>query len=168
MISTKIASIIAVAAFVAGSFVASPELRAYAAATIGSADIIDESIQSVDIKNGQVKSVDIATSGVRASDIAKDVVTDYHIEGDERCIVNGFDFKIDAGNTFEHTCQTVFSGGLGDGSFVLATLNDPIDANCFTVMGAEGRDEDVIVHFKNLCDTAQPFDGAQVSLVVFR
>lgn len=33
MISTKIASIIAVAAFVSGSFIASPELRANAANT---------------------------------------------------------------------------------------------------------------------------------------
>ena len=33
---------------------------AYAANTIGSDDIIDESIQSVDIKNGQVKPADLA------------------------------------------------------------------------------------------------------------
>jgi len=41
MISLKIGGII-VAAFIAGAFVASPELRAYAANTIGSSDIIDE------------------------------------------------------------------------------------------------------------------------------
>ena len=44
MITTpKMLGLLAVA-FVAGSFVASPELRAYAAATIGSAEIIDETI----------------------------------------------------------------------------------------------------------------------------
>ena len=51
MISVKIGGII-LAAFIAGAFVASPELRAYAANTIGSSDIIDESILSQDIKNG--------------------------------------------------------------------------------------------------------------------
>ena len=61
----KILGMLAVA-FVAGSFVASPELMAYAAATIGSAEIIDESIQSIDIKNGQVKASDIATDAVGA------------------------------------------------------------------------------------------------------
>jgi hypothetical protein len=58
------------AAFVAGTFVASPELRAFAAATIGSADIIDGSIQSVDIKNGQVKTADLGGSSVTSSKIA--------------------------------------------------------------------------------------------------
>ena len=68
MKSLKIGGIIS-AAFVAGAFIASPELRAYAANTIGSADIIDESIQSVDIKNSQVKASDIATDAVGAAEI---------------------------------------------------------------------------------------------------
>ena len=68
MISLKIGAII-VGAFVTGAFIASPELRAYAADTVGSSDIIDESIQSVDIKNGQVKASDIATDAVGAAEI---------------------------------------------------------------------------------------------------
>jgi hypothetical protein len=43
---------------------------AYAANTIGSADIIDESIQSVDIKNGQVKNADLAAGAVTSPKIA--------------------------------------------------------------------------------------------------
>ena len=43
-------------AFVAGSFVASPELRAYAANTIASGDIID----------GEVKTADLASNAVTA------------------------------------------------------------------------------------------------------
>ena len=39
------------------------------AATIGSADIIDESIQSVGIRNGQVKASDIATDAITADEI---------------------------------------------------------------------------------------------------
>src|SRR5207244_6433151 len=74
MISLKIGGII-VAAFIAGAFIASPELRAYAANTIGSSDIIDESILSQDIKNGEVKSSDIGTSAVTNSKIAPNAVT---------------------------------------------------------------------------------------------
>ena len=60
---------IVAAAFVAGSFVASPELRAFAANTVGSTDIINESIMSEDIKNSQVKASDIAVDAVGASEI---------------------------------------------------------------------------------------------------
>src|SRR3954454_23197423 len=42
---------------------------AYAANTIGSDDIIDESIQSVDIKNGEVKNEDLIGSAVTSSKI---------------------------------------------------------------------------------------------------
>lgn len=56
-------------AFVAGSFVASPELRAFAANTVGSIDIIDNSIQSVDIKDLEVKTSDLAGNAVTAAKI---------------------------------------------------------------------------------------------------
>lgn len=64
-----------VAAFIAGALNASPELRAYAAATIGSADIINNSIQSVDIKDGEVKSAEIGAGAVQNGDIANNAVT---------------------------------------------------------------------------------------------
>lgn len=67
MISLKIGGIIAAA--LAGAFLASPELRAYAANMVGSADIIDGSIQSIDIGNGQVKAADIATDAVGAAEL---------------------------------------------------------------------------------------------------
>ncbi len=45
---------------------------AYAANTVGSSDIIDESIQSVDLKNGQVRSSDIAANTVYPVDVRDD------------------------------------------------------------------------------------------------
>jgi len=78
MISLKVGGII-LAAFIAGAFVASPELRAYAANTVGSSDIIDESILSQDIKNGEVKSADLGTSAVTNSKIASSAVTNSKI-----------------------------------------------------------------------------------------
>jgi hypothetical protein len=48
---------------------------AYAAATIGSEDIIDNSIQSVDIKDGQVRNTDLGTNQITTSRIHDDGVT---------------------------------------------------------------------------------------------
>jgi len=45
MISLKIGGII-VAAFIAGAFIASPELRAYAANTVYSTDIVDVEVRT--------------------------------------------------------------------------------------------------------------------------
>jgi hypothetical protein len=69
-----------VAAFVAGSFVASPELRAYAANTVFSTDIVDGQVKTADlagnavtaakIKDGEVKAAEIATDAVGAAEIA--------------------------------------------------------------------------------------------------
>ena len=43
---------------------------AYAANTVGSSDIIDESILSVDIKNAQVRTADVANQNLTGLDIA--------------------------------------------------------------------------------------------------
>jgi hypothetical protein len=47
---------------------------AYAANTIGSDDIIDESIQSVDIKNGQVETADLGGGAVTSQKIVANAV----------------------------------------------------------------------------------------------
>ena len=52
---------------------------AYAANTIGSSDIIDESIQSVDIKNGEVRQGDINDGGVTSHKIADGTVANSDI-----------------------------------------------------------------------------------------
>ena len=48
---------------------------AYAANTIGSSDIIDESIQSQDLKNGQVHSSDIGNNQVQSVDVKNEALT---------------------------------------------------------------------------------------------
>lgn len=80
MITSKWLGIV-VAAFVAGTFVASPELRAYAANTVGSIDIINNSILSADIKDGEVKTVDLGGSAVTSAKIATGGVTNSDIAG---------------------------------------------------------------------------------------
>src|SRR5262245_26395355 len=79
------------ASFFAGAFIASPELRAFAANTVASIDIVDESILSADIRNGEVKAQDLAgnavTSGkikdgeVKLADIGQDAVEGSEIAG---------------------------------------------------------------------------------------
>lgn len=58
MIGAKMLGLL-VAAFVAGSFVASPELRAHAANTVFSTDIVD----------GEVKTADLASNAVTAAKV---------------------------------------------------------------------------------------------------
>ncbi|HEX8101122.1 MAG TPA: hypothetical protein VF533_00780 [Solirubrobacteraceae bacterium] len=55
-------------------FVALGGTGAYAANTIGSADVVDESLLSRDIKNAEVKSADINTYAVGNSELAPDAV----------------------------------------------------------------------------------------------
>lgn len=55
---------------------------AYAASTIGSADIIDESIQSVDLKNGEVKTADIAADAIDSSRVRNGSLTPFDIKAE--------------------------------------------------------------------------------------
>lgn len=93
-----------VAAFIAGALTASPELRAYAAATIGSADIINNSIQSVDIKDGEVKSADIGADAVQNGDIGNNVITSQKIKDGT---LNKSDFAAGTLPTFGLTIRLV-------------------------------------------------------------
>jgi hypothetical protein len=43
---------------------------AYAAATVNSASIVDNSVQGIDLRNGTVASVDVATNGITSADLA--------------------------------------------------------------------------------------------------
>lgn len=72
--------LVAAVSLVVGAFVASPELRAYAANTVGSADIIDNSILSADIKNGEVKNIDLGTDAVTTTKIKNGNITGADIQ----------------------------------------------------------------------------------------
>jgi hypothetical protein len=161
MISLKLSGIIAVAAFVAGSFVASPELRAFAANTVGSDEIINNSIQSVDIKDGQVKAADIATDAVGAAEIqgvtkmqfAKCVLTDE--EG----------FKvINPDKALGKLCKIV---GVTTADQAIGTLN--WGNSCFVVSQILPQVGGVSVVIQNTCATPQnPSSGSIISLIVYR
>ncbi|MGH9992178.1 MAG: hypothetical protein ACREBU_13920 [Nitrososphaera sp.] len=155
MRGTKLYAIVA-AAFVAGAFLASPELRAYAAATIGSADIINESILSEDIKNGQVKASDIATDAVGSSEIAANAVGASELAGVSKLLFGQCDL------TDAEASKIVFPGkvllvictinGVDDDDSAIATLSD--SNLCFAVTQAGTGNGAVGVYLRNLCTYA--------------
>lgn len=170
MISVKYASIIAVAAFVSGSFIASPELRAYAAATIGSADIIDESIQSVDIKNGQVKAADIATDAVGASEIAANSVGASELIGVTKllfgqCVLTSSEYStnLDPGIGTFVTCTI---SGVDNDDSAVATFTD--GNSCIVVARADTLSGEVHVAIRNACPIAQTAGaGSMIAVIVY-
>jgi hypothetical protein len=151
---------IVIAAFVAGSFVASPELRAYAANTIGSSDIINESILSEDIKNSQVKAADIATDAVGAAEIA----------GVSKLLFGQCSTSEAGGASYgpgvTTTVRCAISGADTDDS-VMATLN--ANVLCFGVEQAYVQSSgNVQVHVKNDCSVIYTWpSGVTIAIIVY-
>ena len=75
MITTSKWLAIVAVAFVAGSFIASPELRAYAANTVFSSDIVDGEVKTADLGNNSVTAGKIKDGEVKAAEIATDAVS---------------------------------------------------------------------------------------------
>ena len=176
MINPKIGGLI-LAAFIAGAFIASPELRAYAANTVGSADIIDESILSQDIKNGEVKNSDIAPSAVTNSKIGNNAVTTGKI-------ADGTIISADVSSSFMKFVQLIDDGvghGVGwnpNGVLRIFTINDAavtsqsnIIVTLSTPQGANDSNCGVDLirksQFRVYCDSAaSPPDGSYINYMV--
>jgi hypothetical protein len=189
MISLKIGGIIA-AAFIAGAFVASPELRAYAANTVGSADIINNSIQSVDIKDGEVKTDDIAPSAVgslrikdndvKAQDIAPDAVGASELAADSvggselqavtkllfgQCVLTNSEATSPLSVHVAMTKDCTIAGTDSDDS-VIVTLNDM--NVCLDDGLVQSHNGFVRVHIKNECSIeVPPGAGSTIGIVVY-
>ena len=166
-ISSKIFGIAVVAAFAAGSFLASPELRAFAADTVGSADIIDGSIQSIDIGNAQVKLADLAGNSVNsgkvvdnsitAADIGVDAVGASEIQGVTKlsfgqCALTDTQMNtpVNAGSLLTITCNITGVDG-DDNAFAMVNNVSP----CFSASQAGPSTGKVFVELRNNCDFAQ-------------
>lgn len=168
MINLKIGGII-VAAFIAGAFVASPELRAFAANTVGSADIINESILSADIKNGEVKNSELANGAVTSSKIkdftveARDMKSDFLLIRTATDSDNGLGWDPD-GVDKVFVINEPFAREL---SVILLTVQAPnngastADANCVVTEIEEG----LVDRFYIVCNLA-PLDGSNLTYVM--
>lgn len=82
MINTKMGAFL-LAAFIAGAFLASPELRVYAANTVFSADIKDGEVKTADLANNAVTSAKIKDGEVKAADLGGSAVTSAKIQDGE-------------------------------------------------------------------------------------
>ena len=92
---------------------------AYAANTIGSDDIIDESIQGVDIKNGQVRSADILNGGVGSVDLGADSVSTATVL--DESLTSG-DLGTDSVNATEIADGSIDSGEIVNDSLLASDL----------------------------------------------
>lgn len=113
--TSKWLAIVAVA-FVAGSFVASPELRAYAANTVFSTDIVDGQVMTVDLANNAITAAKIKDNEVKAAEIATDAVGAAELQGLTKllfgqCILTAQEAtsSINAGETLGKGCNNIWS-----------------------------------------------------------
>ncbi|HEY7734151.1 MAG TPA: hypothetical protein VIB07_05105 [Nitrososphaera sp.] len=171
---------IVAAAFMAGTFLASPELRAYAANTIGSADIINNTIQSVDIKDAEVKTPDLAPdavtavkikdSEVKAAEIATDAVGAAELQGVTKllfgqCVLDSAEGtnSISPGAGLIVHCNI---SGVDNDDSAIATMNK-LNA-CLAATAAVALNNDVIVLLRNPCDhSVTAGTGTRISIIVF-
>ncbi len=179
MISVKYASIIAVAAFVAGSFFASPELRAYASTIandvictgcVGTSDLAGNAVTAAKIKDGEVKAAEIASNAVGSSEIATDAVGGSELQGVTKLL-----FGQCATNIAEGTASTA----AGNGLTVQCTING-VDSDdsaialhntgnaCFEVRRVGVSTNEVAVLLINECSFTTTFGiGSKISIIVF-
>ncbi len=107
---------------------------AYAANTIGSSDIIDESIQSQDVKNGEVKSTDVGNNQVQSADIKNGSLNDEDIA--QETFVN---FNGNIGTVPAQACvERVVTGVNAQGDHLILTPNFDSQASQL-VYSAESR-----------------------------
>lgn len=92
---------------------------AYAANTIGSSDIIDESIQSVDLKNGQVKGADIASNSITSNRIYPGSVTNTDIGAGA---VDGAKVLDNSLGTNDVATNSLFGSDIFDGTLTSADI----------------------------------------------
>jgi hypothetical protein len=97
---------------------------AYAANTVGSADIINESIQSQDIKNGQVRSPDIGNNQVSSADVRDDALGNGGLDAADLSSnsVNSSEIVADAVQASEVADDSLDSGEIVNNSLTTADL----------------------------------------------
>jgi hypothetical protein len=169
LVNPKIVGML-VAAFVAGSFIASPELRAYAANTVFSGDIVDGEVKTADLGSNSVTAGKIKDGEVKAAEIATDAVGAAEIQGVTKLLFG--QCAVDSGEAASSVDQTKFlnidcaiSGVDADDSAV-ATKSD--GNSCFEVEKALPSIDRVIVVMRNDCSSPQTIGTAgKIGIVVF-
>jgi hypothetical protein len=179
MRGTKLYAMLA-AMFMAGAFVASPELMAYAANTVFSTDIVDGQVKTVDlasnavtaakIKDGEVKAAEIAANAVGSSEIALDSVGGSELMGVTflafgQCKPSNAVATIPANPNSVIFIDCSINGVAPDHS-ASATLND--GASCFAVVNTEPMSGKVRVNIRNHCSFNHELGtAASIAVIVY-
>lgn len=178
MINPKMLGML-VAAFVAGSFLASPELRAYANTIandvicngcVGTSDLANNAVTAAKVKDGEIKAAEIATNAVGASEIATDAVGAAELQGVTKllfakCVITSTEAtrNVDPGSRFEKQCNIT---GVTTGDQAVATYNNGID--CLAVGGVDTGTDKLFVTFQNTCSVATNPGNGFISIIVYR
>lgn len=168
MINAKMAGLMA-AVFVAGSFVSSPELRAYAANTVFSSDIVDGEVKTPDLANNAVTAAKIKDGEVKAAEIATDAVGASEIQGVTKlifaqCRANNSvaNTPVDAGKQIAVPCSI---GGVDIDDSAVVTMNTGVV--CFDIMKSEVNISGVLIILENECGTTVSLSNAQFGVIVY-
>lgn len=157
-------------AFVAGSFIASPELRAYAANTVFSADIVDGEVKTADLGGNSVTAGKIKDGEVKAAEIATDAVGAAELQGITKllfgqCTADSTEAsaKVDPTKFLNIVCNI---SGVDFDDSVVATKNS--GNNCFLVESSHSGTDAAVVVLRNECATQQMIGtGANLSIMVY-
>lgn len=166
-----------VAAFVAGSFVASPELRVYAANTVFSTDIVDGEVKTADlannevtaakIKDSEVKAAEIAANAVGSSEIAANAVGASEIQGVSKLIFSqcavSSGTSVPTGATLVWTCSVP---GTDSDDIALVTPGAMLN-NCFVIVRSVADTDAVNAYIRNDCQSSAGINGSTLSIVVY-
>lgn len=182
---TKLYAMVA-ASFIAGAFLASPELRVYASTIandvicsgcVGTSDLASNAVTAAKIKDGEVKAADIATDAVGASEIATNAVGAAEIAANaigasEIAGVSTLVFaectKTSNNNAPPGTGPIFFCdvAGVGSGDVAIATING--DANgCFAVTKTNVGTNQVTLFVGNTCPVNRVLGTATIAIIVF-
>lgn len=173
------------AAFLAGSFVASPELRAYASTVandvictgcVGTADLASNAVTTAKIKDGDIQTLDIAPSAIGSARIKDNDVKEQDLAPDSvgASEVIGVTKLIFADCTIPTSLSVPDRGtrnvncvvpGFVPGDRVVATEGGMFF--CFDIRYAgAGSAGNVTVVIRNECDGTQNLSGS-IGLIVF-
>ena len=170
MIATSKWLAIVAVAFVSGSFLASPELRAFAANTIFSTDIVDGQVMTADLANNAVTAAKIKDNEVRAAEIATDAVGAAELQGVTKllfgeCVLSSSDSNANVthGLAILKTCNIA---GVDSDDFATATFTK--GSPCFAVSLADTQTGSVNVVLRNVCLSGAPLKaGDSIAVVVY-
>jgi hypothetical protein len=169
MISIKYALVIAVGAFAAGSFFASPLPQAIAAVIatdvqctgcVGTPDLAGNAVTAAKIKDSEVKAAEIAPDAVGGSEL---IGVSKLLFG--QCVADNTEgtTSVPAGDGLNIQC-TINGVDIDDSAIVTAKSGQ----SCFDIERALTNTNTVNVQLRNDCTSTQSFGvGSEIGIIVF-